>query len=204
MSVAETTSLALQLGDSMGAIFSHHLSDAIARQRAAQADFVDRSLFRLAVGFVDLVGFTPLSQRADPAALLALIGEFEARAFDVAVAHNGRIVKHIGDEVMFVALDANAGCSIAHELTSVYAEGIEPRGGVAFGDVLTRHGDYYGSVVNLAARLAELAIPREVLVDAPTVAEGKGGPFEFEPAGHRLLKGFDQPVEVFSVEARSE
>ncbi len=199
MSVADTTSLALRLGDSMGAIFAHHLSDAIERQRAAQSDVADRTLFRLAVGFVDLVGFTPLSQRTDPAHLLSLIGGFEARAFDVAVAHSGRIVKHIGDEVMFVALDATAGCAIAQELTSVYAEDIEPRGGVAFGDVVTRHGDYYGSVVNLASRLAELAIPREVLVDARTVSEGKGGPFEFESAGHRLLKGFEQPVEVFSM-----
>ncbi len=203
-SVAETTSLALRLGDSMGAIFAHHLSEAIERQRAAQSDFVDRAVFRLVVGFVDLVGFTPLSQRSRPADLLSLIGEFEARAFDVAVAHGGRIVKHIGDEVMFVALDANAGCAIAHELTSVYAEGIEPRGGVAFGDVVTRHGDYYGSVVNLASRLAELAIPGEVLVDGPTVAQGKDGPFEFQPAGHRLLKGFEEPVEVFSVIAASD
>jgi adenylate cyclase len=203
MSVAQTTSLGLQLGDSMGAIFAHHLGEAIERQRAAQSDVMDRTLFRLAVGFVDLVGFTPLSQHADPADLLSLIGEFEARAFDVAVAHHGRIVKHIGDEVMFVALDAEAGCAIAHELTSVCAEGIEPRGGVAFGDVVTRHGDYYGSVVNLAARLAELAIPREVLVDGRAVSEAKGGAFEFEPAGHRLLKGFDQPSEVFSVVASS-
>jgi adenylate cyclase len=204
MSVADTTSLALQLGDSMGAIFAHHLSDAIERQRAAQSESVDRALFKLAVGFVDLVGFTPLSQRTRPADLLSLIGEFEARAFDVAVAHGGRIVKHIGDEVMFVALGADAGCAIAHELTRVYAEGIEPRGGVAFGDVVTRHGDYYGSVVNLASRLAELAIPREVLVDARTVAEGKDGPFGFQPAGQRLLKGFEDPVEVFSVIAPSE
>jgi adenylate cyclase len=203
-SVAETTSLALRLGDSMGAIFAHHLSDAIERQRAAQSDVADRTLFRLAVGFVDLVGFTPLSQRADPADLLSLVGEFEARAFDVAIAHHGRIVKHIGDEVMFVALDAEAGCAIAHVLTSVCPEGIEPRGGVAFGDVVTRHGDYYGSIVNLAARLAELAIPREVLVDARTVSEGRGGPFEFQPAGHRLLKGFAEPVEVFSVVSSAE
>ena len=79
-----------------------------------------------------------------------------------------------------------------------------PVEGSPFGDVVTRHGDYYGSVVNLASRLAELAIPGEVLVDARTIAEGKGGPFEFEPAGHRLLKGFDQPVEVFSMVASSD
>ena len=158
----------------------------------------DPTLFRLAVGFVDLVGFTPLSQRAEPSRLLSLIGAFEARAFEVASNHHGRIVKHIGDEVMFVALDAHAGCVIAQELTADHGEGIEPRGGVVFGDVISRHGDYYGPVVNLASRLAELAIPGEVLVDAPTAGAG-GDRFDFRPAGQRLLKGFDAPVEVFSL-----
>ena len=141
------------------------MRDAILRQRAAQTGVADRSLHRLAVGFVDLVGFTPLSLRTSPARLLGLISQFEAKAFEVASRHNGRIVKHIGDEVMFVALDAGAGCAIARDITAAYSEGIEPRGGVAFGDVITRHGDYYGTVVNLASRLAELAVPGEVLVD---------------------------------------
>jgi len=197
--VAHTAAKALQMGDAMGTIFAHHLRDAIDRQRRAQAEVADPTLFRLAVGFVDLVGFTPLSQHAEPSQLLALIGGFEARAFEVASAHGGRIIKHIGDEVMFVALDADAGCAIAHDLTTAHAEGIEPRGGVVFGDVITRHGDYYGPVVNLASRLAELAIPGEVLVDAATAAAGAHG-FAFRPAGHRLLKGFDRPVEVYSLD----
>jgi adenylate cyclase len=195
---ADITAMALKLGDSIGTIFAHHMRDAIDRQRAAQTEVADRSLFRLAVGFVDLVGFTPLSQHATPSELLRLIGGFEARAFDVASAHNGRIVKHVGDEVMFVALDAGAACSIAQALTYPYGEGIEPRGGVAFGDVITRHGDYYGPVVNLASRLADLAIPNEVLVD-PATASAAGEGFVFLPGGHRLLKGFDKPVEVFSL-----
>jgi len=196
--VAETTSIALKLFDSMGTIFAHHMRDAIDRQRAAQTEVPERSLFRLAVGFIDLVGFTPLSQYAAPTDLLELIGGFEARAFEVASAHDGRIVKHIGDEVMFVALDAAAACAIADALTHDHSEGIEPRGGVAFGDVITRHGDYYGPVVNLASRLADLAIPREVLVDAAATSAA-GDAFSFRPAGHRLLKGFDVPVEVFSL-----
>jgi adenylate cyclase len=196
--LAQTTTKALMMGDGMGAIFAHHLRDAIDRQRLAQAEVADPTLFRLAVGFVDLVGFTPLSQHAEPSQLLSLIGAFEARAFEVASNHHGRIVKHIGDEVMFVALDARAGCAIAQELTADHGEGIEPRGGVVFGDVISRHGDYYGPVVNLASRLAELSIPGEVLVDAPTAGAGGDG-FEFRPAGLRLLKGFDAPVEVFSL-----
>ena len=153
----------------------------------------------VSVLFADLVGFTPLSQRTSPAKLLELISQFEAQAFEVASGHGGRIVKHIGDEVMFVALDAGAGCAIARDITTAYSEGIEPRGGVAFGDVITRHGDYYGTVVNLASRLAELAVPGEVLVNAAT-ASSAGDPFEFRPAGRRLLKGFEQPVEVFSLD----
>jgi adenylate cyclase len=197
--LAEATEGAVRLGDSMGAIFVHHMREAIERQRVAQADVSERSLHRLAVGFIDLVGFTPLSLHTSPSKLLELISLFEAKAFEVASDHNGRIVKHIGDEVMFVALDAAAGCAIARDITSAYAEGIEPRGGVAFGDVITRHGDYYGTVVNLSSRLAELAVPKEVLVDAATASSARG-PFVFRPAGRRLLKGFDDPVEAFSLD----
>ena len=196
--LAAAVGAALRLGDSMGAIFAHHMRDAIDRQRTAQSGATDRSLYRLAVGFVDLVGFTPLSLHSSPSELLELITRFEVRAFEVAAAHDGRIVKHIGDEVMFVALDAASGCAIARDITAEYSEGIEPRGGVAYGEVISRHGDYYGTVVNLASRLAELAVPKEVLVDGATAASAQG-PFEFRPAGDRLLKGFDEPIEVFSL-----
>jgi adenylate cyclase len=198
--LAETTAVALRLGDSMGLIFSHHLRDAIVRQRFAQTDVTERSLHRLAVGFVDLVGFTPLSLHTAPTELLELISVFETEAFEAARAYNGRIVKHIGDEVMFVALDAGSACAIARDITAAYGQAIEPRGGVAFGEVITRHGDYYGTVVNLAARLADLAVPMEVLVDQAT-ASSAADRFAFRPAGFRLLKGFDQPFEVFSLDS---
>jgi adenylate cyclase len=114
-------------------------------------------------------------------------------------AHNGRIVKHIGDEVMFIALHAGDGCAIGRDITAAFGDGIEPRGGVCFGDVIARHGDYYGKVVNLASRLADLAIPGEVLVDGET-ASAASDTFAFQPAGHRVLKGFDDPIEVFSLD----
>ena len=85
---------------------------------------------------------------------------------------------------------------------SDHISGIEPRGGVCFGDVIARHGDYYGKVVNLASRLAELAIPGEVLVDSDTAASASGS-IAFRPAGYRLLKGFDNPIEVFSLDTES-
>jgi len=198
--LAATTELGMRLGDSMGPIFAHHLHDAIARQRLAQAERTERSLFRLAVGFVDLVGFTPFAQHSAPADLVEMIGRFEARAFEVAATRGGRVVKHIGDEVMFVALDPATGCAIAEALLEVAGAGdIAPRGGVALGEVISRHGDYYGPVVNLASRLAELAIPGEILVDEATAASAAAAAFSFRPAGRRLLKGFDQPVEAFAL-----
>jgi adenylate cyclase len=201
-SLAHTTEMALKLGDSMGLIFAHHMRAAIDRQRASMVWVPERYLSRLAVGFVDLVGFTPLSHRASGPELLDLISRFETRAFEAATAHGGRVVKHIGDEVMFVALNAADGCAIAEALTHAAGDdGIEPRGGVAFGDVITRYGDYFGSVVNLAARLAELAIPGEILVSESTAEVLAGSAFRFRPAGRRLLKGFDEPVEVFALHA---
>jgi adenylate cyclase len=195
--LATTTRQALDLGDAMGAVFAHHLRDAIDRQRAAHGDIPDLTLHRYSVGFVDLVGFTPLTRAATPDELIELVTWFEAMAFEIAASHDGRIVKTIGDEVMFVALEPAAACAIARELVALGADGITPRGGVASGQVVTRHGDYYGTVVNLASRLADLAVPGEVLVDTAT-AEALGA--GCQPAGRRMLKGFDEPVAVFTLD----
>jgi len=196
---------ALELGAGLGAVFVHLLRDGVDRQRLAQAHVSDRALFRVAVGFVDLVGFTPLSHRMATRELSAFIGQFETRAFRVASEYGGRIIKHIGDEVMFVAIDPVAGCELALALmTEFLDEGIQPRGGLAFGDVLARQGDYYGEVVNLASRLADLAIPGEVLADENVRRAASGRGLVFEGAGRRQLKGFDEPVLAYSVIAGPE
>jgi adenylate cyclase len=191
---------ALDLGDSLGAVFAHLLRDGVDRQRRAQAHVSDRALSRVAVGFVDLVGFTPLSHRMATRELSSFIGQFENRAFRLAAEHGGRIIKHIGDEVMFVAIDPVAGCELALSLmTEFFDEGIQPRGGIAFGDVLTRQGDYYGEVVNLASRLTDLAIPGEVLADENVRVAAHDSALVFEGAGRRQLKGFEEPVLAYSI-----
>jgi adenylate cyclase len=196
---------ALDLGAGLGPIFTHLLHDGVDRQRRAQADVSDRALFRVAVGFVDLVGFTPLSHRMATRELSSFIGNFENRAFRLAAENGGRIIKHIGDEVMFVVIDPVAGCELALALMTEFTDqGIQPRGGLAYGDVLTRQGDYYGEVVNLASRLADLAIPGEVLVDDNLRVAARTGPLVFEAAGRRQLKGFEEPVAVYSLRTTSE
>jgi adenylate cyclase len=200
----EARQLLVMVSRFLDKLFRVHTEEAIRRSRQERIDY-DTS--QLAIGFVDLVGFTPLAQQLPMRELAALVDDFEARAFDVAIEQEGRVVKLIGDELMFVAPSAAAGCEIALTLAEGFRDrpGITPRGGVAVGALLMRGGDYYGPVVNLAARLAELAIPHEILVTPPVQREAQRtrAPLTFAPAGRRLLKGFAEPLEVFAV-ARAE
>lgn len=199
--LARTMEFTLRIGDTLlGPVLAQHLRDAIARQRTTQEGVSDRVMARMAVGFVDMVGSTQAANQLSSRALLEKVASFEARAFDLASENGGWIVKHVGDEVMFVALSGDVGCELALAMTEEFtASGIQPRSGIAFGEVITFHGDYYGPVVNLAARLTDQAVPGEVLVDT-AVRETTGDPeICFEPAGRRQLKGFDEPVSVFSL-----
>jgi len=154
---------------------------------------------RLAVGFVDLVGSTALAQQLSTRELGGVLTEFENTATDTVTDGGGRVVKLIGDEVLFTAPGEQAGCSIALELTSLFSD--HPRvpavrAGVGAGDVMLRGGDVFGPVVNLAARAVSVAGPSEV-VAPPEVAAAAG--FDVEPLGPQALKGFDAGVELCRV-----
>lgn len=120
------------------------------------------------VGFADMVGFTALSQQVGDEELAEVIEQFEQLAFDVVTAHGGRVVKMIGDEVMFT-VDAPAA---AAEIGLTLAEGSrgapdlsDLRVGMAHGSLLEREGDLYGPVVNLASRMTAIAYPSSIVVD---------------------------------------
>lgn len=198
----QATELALDIGVGLAPVFRHHMRQTVARQRVIQEGVSRRELARLAIGFVDLVGSTALQSGLDPRALAGQVSRFESRAFDVILGRGGRLVKFIGDEIMFAAVEPAAGVGIVADLVAAFRhDGTEPRGGLVFGEVLFRHGDYYGPMVNLAARLVDAAIPGETLVDGSVVAALGGDGATFEPAGRRMLKGFDEPVPVWSLGA---
>jgi adenylate cyclase len=182
------------------ALLDVHMEVAIRRLREARPRAsVDTATF--AVGFLDLVGFTTLSSRVATRELAAVVERFEEAAYDVAAARDGRVVKFIGDEVMFVTRDAAAACDIALALIERFAgdTSVTPRGGLARGEVLIRGGDYYGPIVNLAARITELAVPSEVLVTPEVAAQCEAPGLRFEPAGKRMLKGFADPVTLLGL-----
>lgn len=126
------------------------------------------------VGFVDMVGYTRMTRRIDESELSAVLDRFEELAADVIAEHHGRIVKMIGDEVLFVCDSPVDAAEIALTLTERTTEDSElpaVRAGMASGRVLNRFGDVYGSVVNLASRLTSIARPGSVLVDKALARE---------------------------------
>jgi adenylate cyclase len=169
-------------------------------RRAGLATGIDTA--HMTIGFVDLVGFTTLSRRMSARELADLIERFEETAQDIVAARGGRVVKLIGDEVMFVALGAGAACDIALALFEHFAgdRSVTPRGALATGELVIRGGDYYGPVVNLASRVADLAVPNELLVTAAPATEANSPALRFEPAGKRMLKGFVEPIVLLTVE----
>ncbi|MEV4890011.1 adenylate cyclase regulatory domain-containing protein [Nonomuraea sp. NPDC055795] len=132
----------------------------------------ERAKVNIAVGFADLVSFTRRARDLDERQLAALVEGFEARAADVVAAHGARLVKTLGDEVLFSAPSAVVAARIALELV----EADELRIGLAYGPVLQMMGDVFGTTVNLAARLTAIARPGTIVVDAGLAAELAGQP----------------------------
>jgi adenylate cyclase len=165
----------------------------IELELAAGVDLVRRS-----VGFADLVGSTSWTRQLDFSTLSRALAEFETRASEIVVGRRGRLVKLIGDEVMFVTEDPVAAADIALALIETFASHPElpaVRAGIASGEVVARAGDYSGAVVNLAARALSVAEPSTLLVDHATLAAiDDDARFVIGAEREHVLKGFDAPV----------
>lgn len=151
------------LEDSIVYVWRRHLLAAIGRWISVDDDTTEQ-----AVGFADMSGFSRLTKRVSSNDLADTIEAFEAAAFDVISSHEGRVVKMIGDEVMFVTPDLDEGVAIAVELVNRLDDvDIVPpvHCGVAFGPTVTVGGDVFGPTVNLASRLTEVARPGTIAVD---------------------------------------
>lgn len=155
---------------------------------------------RLAIGFADLVGSTEIGNQRSLAELNHSLDVFERTSTELVTALGGRVVKFIGDEVMYRADTADVACMIATALTD-FAQG-EPdlpplRAGVAIGEVLSRDGDFYGPTVNLASRITKFAPPHGVTVTAETIdALSSKNDFVVGHLGEIEVRGMLQPVEL--------
>ncbi|MGW1742780.1 adenylate/guanylate cyclase domain-containing protein [Nocardia sp. NPDC001965] len=154
-----------------------HLDAALARNlEEAPAEDSTRVL---AVGFADMVGYTRLTRHLHPDELSTLLEAFESTTNDAIAENGGWVIKNVGDEVMFAAESPLAAARIAlalQESTMTVGTTPELRVALAYGPVLQRFGDLYGSVVNIAARLTGVARPGTILVDDGAAAELDGEP----------------------------
>ncbi|HZC52057.1 MAG TPA: adenylate/guanylate cyclase domain-containing protein [Mycobacterium sp.] len=152
------------------------------------------------VGFADLSSFTALTQALTPAQLSNLLTEFGGTVADVVHAAGGRLVKFIGDEVMWVSASPEQLVRAAVDLVEhprAREEGLHVRAGLAYGTVLATNGDYFGNPVNLAARLVAAAAPGQILADSALHDELPDWPAVAH--GPLTLKGFDEPVAAFEL-----
>jgi len=153
------------------------------------------------VGFADLVNISALSNELDSNRLGELVEIFEARCGDVVTAQDGRLVKTLGDSVLFVAEDAERAVAIAYGIIEVIGGDSrlpDVRLGLASGMVVIRMGDVFGPPVNLAARLTALARRNRVITDDATAAALRSADYETLRLTARPLRGFGlvEPVAV--------
>jgi adenylate cyclase len=152
-----------------------HLAAAIGRGLTFAVDDADASAepSQATVGFADIAGFTRLTRVMGDEDLAQMVQAFESGAADIVAGRGGRLVKTLGDEVMFVADSAQDAVAIAtemHELTAPGEEAMILRIGLATGRLISRMGDFYGGTVNLASRLTAIARPGSTLIDVATAS----------------------------------
>ncbi|HET6666826.1 MAG TPA: adenylate/guanylate cyclase domain-containing protein [Intrasporangium sp.] len=177
-----------------------HLANAAGRLLLQPA--TGEGAVRMAVGFADIVGYTRQSRSLTTAGLAELVETFESTVGTVISDHGGRVIKTIGDEVMFVADDRETAARIALSLAGGHAlDHLFPqvRVGVAYGDVLRRLGDVYGEVVNIASRLTTLARPGRVLTNGEMAdALADNDEFRVRRARTAVVKGYSR-LETWSL-----
>jgi adenylate cyclase len=154
---------------------------------------------RVVIAFADLAGYTRLTEEQGEAKAVSAVERF-VETVEQTLPIDARVIKTLGDEVMVVGVDAGALTSWAVGLSGELTAGSPPpRIGIHSGAALYRDGDYYGREVNRAARVVARASGGEVLVTRPVVdAASRQDGLEFELIGEVVLKGFNEPTELFN------
>ena len=192
--VAQQAQLARPLADLMETtlayVYGLQLVDQLRHEVADNAD-IAAGQRQVTVCFADIVGWTELSEEAEETEIGSVADRLAALATDL-LRPPARVVKMIGDAVMFVSPDEGPLLDLAIDL--VEAAEADPefpqlRAGLASGLAVGRWGDWYGRPVNLASRVCSRARPGSVLVTEPVAEACEGHDYRFSAAGEKRLKG---------------
>lgn len=157
--------------------------------------------------FTDIVGSTSLTQQLGDAAAMALVRLHDDVVQDALISTAGRKVKHTGDGVMasFASAPDAVRCAtrihkdLARRSGKHAAQALKVRIGAAAGEPVEHKGDFFGSTVQLAARLCAYAQPEQVVVSSAVVEMCAGEDLRFLDLGELALKGFEQGVRAHAV-----
>lgn len=178
-----------------------HLAAAVGRIEAMGAKDEDLHTIDVTVGFADLVSFTALSNTLDRDEIGDLVEVFESRCQDVVARYGGRIIKSLGDSVLFVTNTAEEAVGVAEGIINVIGRDSkmpDVRLGLASGPVIQRLGDIFGPPVNMAARLTQVARRNRLIVDQNTADLLPADEWENRRLPARPVRGFGlvEPVAV--------
>ncbi|WP_341923854.1 adenylate/guanylate cyclase domain-containing protein [Nocardioides psychrotolerans] len=178
-----------------------HLAAAVVRMQAMSAGPEDLHTTKVSVGFADIVSFTALSNEISREKVGDLVELFESRCADVIATQRGRVIKSLGDSVLFVNDDPIAAYDTAEGIINVVGRDSrmpDVRVGLASGSVIMRLGDVFGPPVNMAARLTAVARRNRIIIDAATAALLPVDQFETRRLPARPVRGFGlvEPVAV--------
>jgi class 3 adenylate cyclase len=164
----------------------------------AQAGLYSRLDRPPAIAFLDLSGYTRLTEERGDAEAAALASRLASMVQRTAGEHGGRAVKWLGDGVMFHFRDPGDAVVAALAMVDGAAvEGMPPAHvGIHAGPVLFQEGDYFGRTVNAAARIAAYARAGEVVVSQEVVAAAAATPVAFTDIGAVELKGLMEPLHL--------
>ncbi|MGH2489758.1 MAG: adenylate/guanylate cyclase domain-containing protein [Candidatus Limnocylindria bacterium] len=164
----------------------------------AQSGYQSRLEHPPAMCFLDITGYTRLTDERGDEAAAALAAELGRLVQRSSVQHGGKAVKWLGDGVMFWFRDPGAGVVAALDMADgVRGAGLPPAHvGLHAGPVVFQQGDYYGQTVNIASRIAEYARPGEVLVSQAVVEASEGAGAAFTEIGPVELKGVGGTVHL--------
>jgi adenylate cyclase len=153
-----------------------------------------------AVCFLDLTGYTRLTEERGDAAAADLAARLAGLVRRSSLEHRGTPVKWLGDGVMFHFREPGDAVLAAVEMVEVVGrQGLPPAHvGIHAGPVIFQEGDYFGRTVNLAARIGEYARPGEVLVSQEVVDAADGGPVTFTEIGPVELKGVPGTLRLYT------
>ena len=155
------------------------------------------------IAFVDLAGFTALTDVHGDHAAVDVIDDFTAIAANCANTTGAELVKTVGDAVMLAAPAPERGLDAVRCLfhATYERDGLpEPRAGIHHGPVVERAGDYFGSTVNLAARVASRAGSGQALVTAVILDAVAAADVDAIPLGPHQLRNVLEPVDLWAVE----